>query len=65
MGGKGADDFNRFVELACNAYIILRRHANVFINLFAMMLSTGIPGLYFDIYLLYSILFHTIHIYIY
>eukprot|EP00697_Spironema_sp_BW2_P006825 gnl/Spiro4/20975_TR10223_c0_g1_i1.p1 gnl/Spiro4/20975_TR10223_c0_g1~~gnl/Spiro4/20975_TR10223_c0_g1_i1.p1 ORF type:complete len:585 (-),score=5.77 gnl/Spiro4/20975_TR10223_c0_g1_i1:8-1564(-) len=45
MGGKDSQDFNKFVELCCSAYNILRKNANLFINLFAMMLSTGIPEL--------------------
>ena len=45
MGGKDSEDFQRFIKLACEAYNILRRHAALFINLFAMMLSTGIPEL--------------------
>ena len=32
-------------DLCCRAYCTLRNHANHFINLFAMMLSTGIPEL--------------------
>jgi phosphatidylinositol-4,5-bisphosphate 3-kinase len=45
MGGKDSEGFNRFVALCGRAYNILRKNANVFINLFAMMLSTGIPEL--------------------
>lgn len=45
MGGKGAPDFEEFVETACRAYLVLRKHSSTFINLFALMLSTGIPEL--------------------
>jgi hypothetical protein len=45
MGGKDSPDFNRFVDLCGRAYNLLRKNANVFINLFCMMLSTGIPEL--------------------
>eukprot|EP01114_Cavostelium_apophysatum_P016118 TRINITY_DN4532_c0_g2_i2.p1 TRINITY_DN4532_c0_g2~~TRINITY_DN4532_c0_g2_i2.p1 ORF type:complete len:1434 (+),score=438.70 TRINITY_DN4532_c0_g2_i2:87-4388(+) len=45
MGGRDSKDFMKFVDICCRAYNILRKHANVFINLFAMMLSTGIPEL--------------------
>jgi len=45
MGGRDSKDFLKFVEICCKAYNILRKNANVFINLFAMMLSTGIPEL--------------------
>jgi len=45
MGGKDSPDFLQFIDLCCTAYNIIRKHACVFINLFAMMLSTGIPEL--------------------
>eukprot|EP01113_Clastostelium_recurvatum_P028422 TRINITY_DN3438_c0_g1_i4.p1 TRINITY_DN3438_c0_g1~~TRINITY_DN3438_c0_g1_i4.p1 ORF type:complete len:1453 (-),score=442.67 TRINITY_DN3438_c0_g1_i4:115-3945(-) len=45
MGGEGSTGFLHFVDLCCQAYNILRRHSSMFINLFAMMLSTGIPEL--------------------
>jgi len=45
MGTKTSERFTRFQELCCQAYLILRRRAYMFINLFAMMLSTGIPEL--------------------
>eukprot|EP01117_Protostelium_nocturnum_P006783 TRINITY_DN2436_c0_g1_i2.p1 TRINITY_DN2436_c0_g1~~TRINITY_DN2436_c0_g1_i2.p1 ORF type:complete len:1251 (+),score=411.48 TRINITY_DN2436_c0_g1_i2:224-3976(+) len=45
MGGKDSPDFKKFVDLCCRSYNILRKYANTFINLFAMMLSTGIPEL--------------------
>lgn len=45
MGTKNSERFARFQELCCQAYLILRRNAYMFINLFAMMLSTGIPEL--------------------
>ncbi|CAL1536446.1 unnamed protein product [Lymnaea stagnalis] len=48
---KGADKpakhpgFKEFQELCCTAYLILRKHANLFITLFTMMLQCGIPEL--------------------
>jgi len=45
MGGRDSVNFNKFVELCCNSYNILRKNANLFINLFVMMVSTGIPEL--------------------
>lgn len=45
MGGEGSPNFKKFIDYCCASYNILRRHANKFINLFAMMLSTGIPEL--------------------
>jgi phosphatidylinositol kinase/protein kinase (PI-3 family) len=37
MGGKKGENFKRFIDLCCQGYNILRKHANVFINLFAMV----------------------------
>jgi phosphatidylinositol 3-kinase len=45
MGGVKSKWFKVFVETSCSAYNVLRRHSHLFINLFAMMLSTGIPEL--------------------
>jgi phosphatidylinositol-4,5-bisphosphate 3-kinase len=45
IGGKDSDDFAKFVQLCCKGYNILRKSGNIFMNLFAMMLSTGIPEL--------------------
>jgi len=45
MGGRESEGFKRFMNICCQAYNILRKHACMFINLFAMMLSTGIPEL--------------------
>lgn len=36
---------NRFRSLCENAYLIIRRHSNLFINIFAIMLSSEIPEL--------------------
>jgi len=45
MGGKGAPLFEEFVTTACKAFCIVRKHSSTFINLFGLMLSTGIPEL--------------------
>lgn len=45
MGGKDGESFAEFVRFGCQAYNIVRKHASLFITLFAMMLSTGIPEL--------------------
>jgi hypothetical protein len=37
MGGKDTPDFLNFVSLCCDAYNVLRNHASMFINLFAMV----------------------------
>ena len=43
--GTDAPQFKKFVTYCVRAYLILRRNSHMFINLFAMMLSTGIPEL--------------------
>jgi len=45
LGGVTSNEFRDFVSLCCQAYNILRKNASNFINLLAMMLSTGIPEL--------------------
>ncbi|GAM18279.1 hypothetical protein SAMD00019534_014540 [Acytostelium subglobosum LB1] len=45
VGGKDSDNFKFFVQTCCLAYNTLRKHTDLFINLFQLMLSTGIPEL--------------------
>lgn len=45
MGDERGADYQRFLELSTRAYDIVRKNANIFLNLFHMMLSTGIPQL--------------------
>ncbi|GFY54703.1 hypothetical protein TNIN_367081 [Trichonephila inaurata madagascariensis] len=42
---KKSKEFQSFMQLCGKAYLMLRRHANLLITLFIMMLSTGIPEL--------------------
>ncbi|KAK3090339.1 hypothetical protein FSP39_011033 [Pinctada imbricata] len=42
---RKSDEFKKFQELCCQAYLILRQSANLMISLFTMMLSCGIPEL--------------------
>lgn len=37
MGGEKHANFARFVDVCCQAFAVLRRHSNFFINLFAMV----------------------------
>ena len=37
IGGKDSENFNFFVDLCCKAYLTLRKHANIFVNLLAMV----------------------------
>ena len=43
MGGKDSDNFRRFCEVACRAYVLIRGKNQTFVNLFSMMLHTDIP----------------------
>jgi hypothetical protein len=45
MGGEGSEQFNRYSELSCKAFNIIRKHGKVIMNLFLLMLATGIPEL--------------------
>ncbi|EPY26748.1 phosphatidylinositol-4,5-bisphosphate 3-kinase [Strigomonas culicis] len=45
MGGLNKSIFRFFMDVACEAYNVIRRCSNVFIMLFILMLSTGIPEL--------------------
>ncbi|XP_077862486.1 phosphatidylinositol 4-phosphate 3-kinase C2 domain-containing subunit alpha-like [Saccoglossus kowalevskii] len=41
-GVKPSSRFHDFVDLCCQAFNITRRHANIFFNLFGLMLNSGI-----------------------
>ena len=45
MGGRESEGFARFIQIACEGYVALRRKASLLINLMALMVSTGIPEL--------------------
>lgn len=45
MGGRESIQFQRFIQLCCRAYNIIRKHASQLTTLFAMVLSSGIPQL--------------------
>lgn len=45
LGGTGSEDFKKFSDLCGRAYNVLRSKGDLFINLFKLMLSTGIPEL--------------------
>ena len=40
--------FGEFESLACDAYMILRKHANLLITMFSLMVSSGMPELQTD-----------------
>ncbi|CAD5205554.1 unnamed protein product [Bursaphelenchus okinawaensis] len=43
MGGQESVHFKRFIDYCTTAFCIIRRHANLIINLFSLMLDAGIP----------------------
>jgi hypothetical protein len=45
MGGEGSEDYNRWKKLAIEAFQLLRQNGNLIMNLFVLMLATGIPEL--------------------
>ncbi|XP_040266447.1 phosphatidylinositol 4-phosphate 3-kinase C2 domain-containing subunit alpha [Bufo bufo] len=44
-GEKPTRRFQLFVDLCCQAYNLLRKHTNLFLNLLSLMLSSGLPEL--------------------
>ncbi|XP_038157703.1 phosphatidylinositol 4-phosphate 3-kinase C2 domain-containing subunit beta [Cyprinodon tularosa] len=44
-GDKPSSRFHEFVDLCCEAYNLIRKHAHLFLNLLGLMLSCGIPEL--------------------
>jgi len=45
MGGKGGENYNKFLSYCVKGHQILRQNYNLFINLFSMMLISGMPEL--------------------
>lgn len=45
LGGVGSPDYNKFEQLSIRAYNILRKHGNLLLTLFFLMMSCGIPEL--------------------
>ncbi|CAK8685467.1 unnamed protein product [Clavelina lepadiformis] len=45
MGTENSERFQNFKDVSIHAYLVIRRNAPLFINLFHMMKSTGIPEL--------------------
>ncbi len=45
MGSRDSQGFRLFVKLCCRAFAVLRRHAQLLLALFALLLKTGIPEL--------------------
>ncbi|XP_074597664.1 phosphatidylinositol-4-phosphate 3-kinase catalytic subunit Pi3K68D [Brevipalpus obovatus] len=47
-GDKPSEQFQNFVVLCCDAFNTIRRHTNLFLNLFSLMVSSDVPGLSLD-----------------
>ncbi|KAK6626146.1 hypothetical protein RUM43_006451 [Polyplax serrata] len=47
-GDKPSQKFHHFVDLCCRAFCIVRKHGNIILNLFGLMVSSGIPGVTLD-----------------
>ncbi|KAK7070689.1 Phosphatidylinositol 4-phosphate 3-kinase C2 domain-containing subunit alpha [Halocaridina rubra] len=47
-GDKPSDKFQGFVDLCCRAFNIIRRNGQLLLYLFALMASSGIPGVTWD-----------------
>lgn len=45
MGGTESEDYQKFVDLGCRAFSILRENTNIMMNLFLLMLAADIPEL--------------------
>ncbi|PRP80309.1 phosphatidylinositol 3-kinase [Planoprotostelium fungivorum] len=45
LGGRDSEEFEMFLALGSKAFCVLRENAHIFINLFSLMLSTGMPEL--------------------
>ena len=43
-GGPQGSKFQHFVDICCQAFNILRKHADLFSSLFVLMARSGIPG---------------------
>ncbi|KAG2389032.1 hypothetical protein C9374_014432 [Naegleria lovaniensis] len=45
MGGENSEMYEKFSDLGCRAYNILRKYGHMIMTLFTLMLGTGIPEL--------------------
>ncbi|XP_077560079.1 phosphatidylinositol 4-phosphate 3-kinase C2 domain-containing subunit alpha-like [Haemaphysalis longicornis] len=47
-GEKPSKKFQVFIDLCCEAFNIVRRNSNIFITLFELMVTSGVPGVTAD-----------------
>ncbi|KAI6220427.1 Phosphatidylinositol 3-kinase catalytic subunit type 3 [Aphelenchoides besseyi] len=45
MGGQNSEYFKKFIDYCTTGFLIVRRHANLIINLFSLMLDASIPDI--------------------
>eukprot|EP00122_Pirum_gemmata_P000996 Pgem_evm1s892 len=45
MGGAGSPDYKRFIAHCYSAFLILRRSANLILNLFSLMTDASLPDI--------------------
>ncbi len=45
MGGTDGESYKQFVKMGCDAFLVLRKNGHMLMNLFLLMLSSGIPEL--------------------
>lgn len=45
MGGENSKDYEKFKQLCCEAYNILRKSSHLILNLFALMIDASIPSI--------------------
>ncbi|KPM04142.1 phosphatidylinositol 3-kinase catalytic subunit type 3-like protein [Sarcoptes scabiei] len=45
MGGMDSDNFSKFCSLVRTAFLHLRRHANLILNLFSLMIDANVPDI--------------------
>ena len=43
MGGKDSENYKKFTQKCVNAYLILRENARTIVNMFYLMIDSGIP----------------------
>ena len=45
MGGENSENYKKFKQKCVNAYLILRENARTIVNMFYLMIDSGIPEL--------------------
>lgn len=45
MGGAESDSYKQFLKLSCSCYNVLRKYANLILNLLMLMIDANIPDI--------------------